>query len=81
MSLIDRSLRVFKRAAARAQAYSAIHLEALLPSLVACSGMPATASAQQQKINKKNLVIKEWNSPAGSSKKVLDHQTIYNADK
>ena len=33
-----------------------------------------------QKINKKNLVIKEWNSPAGSSKKVLDHQTIYNSD-
>lgn len=43
-----------------------------------------TASAQddrpQQKINKKNLVIKEWNTDARSNRQVLDHQTIFNAD-
>lgn len=32
------------------------------------------------KINKKNLVIKEWNSDAKSNKKVLDHVTTYNAE-
>lgn len=52
----------------------------ILAVMVLLCGMPGAASAQQQKINKKNLVIKEWNSPAGSGKKVLDHQTIYNAD-
>ena len=35
---------------------------------------------QEQKINKKNLVIKEWNSDAKSRSRVLDHQTTYNAD-
>lgn len=34
----------------------------------------------QTKLNKKNLVIKEWNSLAGSSRKILDHVTIYNSD-
>ena len=41
------------------------------------------ASAQDQtapKINKKNLVIKEWNTDAKSKHRVLDHQTTYNAD-
>lgn len=42
------------------------------------------AGAQTQgdapKINKKNLVIKEWNTAAGTNKKVLDHQTIYNPE-
>ena len=33
-----------------------------------------------QKINKKNLVIKEWNTDAKSGKKVLDHVTTYNPD-
>ncbi|MBO4476451.1 MAG: hypothetical protein J5737_07005 [Bacteroidales bacterium] len=41
------------------------------------------ASAQEQdapKINKRNLVIKEWNTDARSNARVLDHQTTYNAD-
>lgn len=33
-----------------------------------------------KQINKKNLVIKEWNSDAKSNKKVLDHVTTFNAD-
>ena len=32
------------------------------------------------KINKKNLVIKEWNTDPRSGKKVLDHVTTYDAD-
>ena len=42
------------------------------------------AFAQEQeaapKINKKNLVIKEWNTDTRSNHRVLDHQTIFNAD-
>ncbi|MBO4499815.1 MAG: hypothetical protein J5732_06130 [Bacteroidaceae bacterium] len=34
----------------------------------------------QVKMNKKNLVIKEWNSLAGSTQKILDHVTIYNSE-
>ena len=42
----------------------------------------ATAAAQDTspKINKKNLVIKEWNTDPRSGKKVLDHVTTYDAD-
>ena len=42
------------------------------------------AFAQEQeaapRINKKNLVIKEWKTDARSNHRVLDHQTIFNAD-
>ncbi|MBP5560042.1 MAG: hypothetical protein J6X71_09810 [Bacteroidales bacterium] len=42
------------------------------------------AFAQEQeaapRINKKNLVIKEWNTDARSNHRVLDHQTIFNSD-
>lgn len=42
------------------------------------------AFAQEQetapKINKKNLVIKEWNTDARTSHRILDHQTTFNAD-
>jgi hypothetical protein len=41
--------------------------------------LPA-AQAQDQKINKKNLVIKEWNTDVKTNAKVLDHVTTYNAD-
>ena len=40
----------------------------------------AGAQETQQKINKKNLVIKEWNTDARSNRRVLDHQTTYNSD-
>ena len=43
--------------------------------------LPFMAGAQeQQQLNKKNLVVKEWNTDAKGSHKVLDHQTTYNAD-
>ena len=44
--------------------------------------LPPAAGAQeaQQKINKQNLVIKEWNTDARSNRRVLDHQTTYNSD-
>lgn len=41
---------------------------------------PAMAQTTTRKINKKNLVIKEWNTDAQTNKKVLDHVTTYNAD-
>ena len=41
---------------------------------------PAAAQNTATKINKKNLVIKEWNTDPRSGKKVLDHVTTYDAD-
>ena len=41
---------------------------------------PAMAQDAAPKINKKNLVIKEWNTDPRSGKKVLDHVTTYDAD-
>ncbi len=39
-----------------------------------------TAGTQEpQKMNKKNLVIKEWNTDPKGGNKVLDHVTTYNA--
>ncbi|MBO7547665.1 MAG: hypothetical protein J6Y27_08350 [Bacteroidales bacterium] len=39
------------------------------------------ASAQTGQVpNRKNLVIKEWTTAVGSTTKVLDHVTTYNAD-
>ena len=50
-------------------------------TLAALLLLPTAVSAQtQQKINKKNLVIKEWNTSAKTNKKVLDHVTTYNAE-
>ena len=52
-----------------------------LAAVLAMLLIPVLASAQTtQKINKKNLVIKEWNTSAKSNRKVLDHVTTYNAD-
>ena len=48
-------------------------------ALLAC--LPAIAqNNSDQKINKKNLVIKEWNTDVKSGKKVLDHVTTYSPD-
>ncbi len=41
---------------------------------------PAIGAQETQKINKKNLVIKEWNTDARSNARILDHQTTYNPD-
>lgn len=40
----------------------------------------AGAQTTTPKINKKNLVIKEWNTDANSKTRALDHVTTYNAD-
>lgn len=43
--------------------------------------VPLGAAGQEQpRINKKNLVIKEWNSDPKGSSKVLDHVTTYSPD-
>ena len=57
----------------------------MLLSLLACAQSGGTRTGTQGTAtggnpNKKNLVIKEWNSDPGSSQKVLDHVTTYNAD-
>ncbi len=42
--------------------------------------LPALNAQETQKINKKNLVIKEWNTDVASKARILDHQTTYNPD-
>ena len=43
--------------------------------------LPLAAGAQEAaKMNKKNLVIKEWNTDPKGNNKVLDHITSFNAD-
>lgn len=37
-------------------------------------------STKKQKMNKKNLVVKEWNTNVQTNVRVLDHVTTYNAD-
>ena len=53
-----------------------------LVALVFALVLPATAQNTQtgSKINKKNLIIKEWNTDVKSGKKVLDHITTYNPE-
>ena len=54
---------------------------AFLAAMAVMLFLPALASAQtQQKINKNNLVLKEWNTSARSNRKILDHVTTYNAE-
>jgi len=54
-----------------------IVLATALMLLAACGAFAQTGT---QTLNKKNLVIKEWNTDAQTNKKVLDHVTTYNAD-
>ena len=35
---------------------------------------------EESKMNKKNLVVKDWNTDAKGSHKVLDHVTTYNSE-
>jgi len=53
-------------------------------ALVLCMLLGATVSYAQnasssQTLNKKNLVVKEWNTNAKSTR-ILDHQTIYSPE-
>ena len=41
---------------------------------------PALRAQETPKINKKNLVIKEWNTDVRTNAKVLDHVTTFNPD-
>ena len=49
-------------------------------SLLCLMLLCAAGLSAQEKINKKNLVIKEWNTDAKSNAKFLDHVTTYNAE-
>ena len=51
-----------------------------LIALIVAFIAPAIAQDTGQKINKKNLVIKEWNTDPRSGKKMLDRVTTYNSD-
>ena len=42
--------------------------------------LPAAGAQEPQKINKKNLVIKEWKTDPKGSNKVLDHVTTFSAE-
>lgn len=42
--------------------------------------IPAAVAQEQPKINKKNLVIKEWNSDPKGASKVLDHVTTFSPE-
>ncbi len=52
----------------------------LTAALTLLSVWGAGAQTTTQTLNKKNLVIKEWNTDTATNKKVLDHVTTYNAD-
>ena len=51
-----------------------------LIALAFALALPAAAQDAARKINKKNLVIKEWNTDPRSGKKVLDHVTTYSPE-
>ena len=42
--------------------------------------LPAAGAQEPPKMNKKNLVIKEWNSDPKGGNKVLDHITTFSAE-
>lgn len=53
--------------------------------MIVCSGLLVATSALAQtqetpKLNKKNLVIKEWNTDPNGGNKAIDHMTTYNPD-
>lgn len=52
----------------------------LAAALILAAVAPALSAQDNKKINKKNLVIKEWKTDVRSNARVLDHVTIYNAD-
>ena len=42
--------------------------------------VPAARAQEPQKMNKKNLVVKEWNTDPKGGNKVLDHVTTFSAE-
>jgi len=52
----------------------------LFTALLALLLVPTAGAQETKKLNKKNLVVKEWNTDPKGSSKVLDHVTTYNAE-
>lgn len=52
----------------------------ILIALAALSLIPVAVAQTTQKINKNNLVVKEWNTDPKSGKKVLDHVTTFSPE-
>lgn len=52
----------------------------LLISLAFLFLVPSAGAQEKQKINKKNLVIKEWNTNPKGGNKTLDHVTTYSPE-
>lgn len=45
-----------------------------------CLSVTAQDTIQSKKLNKMNMVVKEWNTDAKTNHKILDHVTTYNPD-
>lgn len=52
----------------------------ILAAVLTLAAAFPSLQAQDRKINKKDLVIKEWKTDVRSNARVLDHVTTYNAD-
>ena len=48
--------------------------------MAGAAGIAGAQDQPAQKINKKNLVIKEWNTDVKTNAQILDHTTTYNSD-
>ena len=57
-------------------------MKKLIVMLAVLAGAAGMVNAQDntQKINKKNLVIKEWNTDVKTNAQILDHTTTYNPE-
>lgn len=53
----------------------------VLAVLAGAAGMASAQDQTAQKINKKNLVIKEWNTDVKTNAQILDHTTTYNSEQ
>ncbi|MBO4264360.1 MAG: hypothetical protein J5871_06770 [Bacteroidales bacterium] len=45
-----------------------------------CFSLPSARAQEPARLNKKNLVIKEWNTDVKTKARILDHQTIYSPE-
>lgn len=52
----------------------------ILCALSPLAALSQTQTSAQPKINKKNLVIEEWNQGPKGTSEMLDHKTTFNAD-
>ena len=52
----------------------------LLTAALLLAALPLLRGQDTPTLNKKNLIIKEWNTDAKSNQRVLDHLTTYNPD-